>query len=151
MKQIMRKQHENFATLPGVQKPDGEPIGSILLHEGTIATIVRRSVLSVEGVTRISGSSFIDNIAELVGSKKMQDRSVTIRFNGDKLSIEVSINILFGTSIREIAAAVQQRIVDNIQKITGLTVTGVNVSVCELEDMPEPPVPQSAETDQEKQ
>jgi len=140
MKQPVKNANENFATFPGITGADGKPVGSILIHEGSIASIIRKSALSVEQVTRISGSSFIDNIAELVGSKKIHDREVVIRFTDNGLEIDIPINVRFGNNIGDVAREVQRRIMDNVQKSTGMNVVLVNVCVRELEDAPVAPV-----------
>ena len=43
----------------------GTQYGQIKIHEGAIATIVRKAACAVPGVTRITGNSFVDNIAEI--------------------------------------------------------------------------------------
>ena len=87
-----------LAVVPGVVK----------IHENVIATIVRRIACSVEGVSKISGSSFVDNIAEMVGSKKMHDRSILVDMGDASVSVEVSINLLYGYPLPQVAAAVQE-------------------------------------------
>ncbi|MBP3393877.1 MAG: Asp23/Gls24 family envelope stress response protein, partial [Lentisphaeria bacterium] len=74
----------------------GNQYGQIKIHEGAIATIVRKAACSVPGVTRITGNSFVDNIAEIVGSKKIQDRSIQIAMNNSSVAVELSINIQYG-------------------------------------------------------
>ena len=69
----------------------GNQYGQIKIHEGAIATIVRKAACSVPGVTRITGNSFVDNIAEIVGSKKIQDRSIQIAMNNSSVAVELSI------------------------------------------------------------
>ena len=113
----------------------GNQYGQIKIHEGAIATIVRKAACSVPGVTRITGNSFVDNIAEIVGSKKIQDRSIQIAMNNS--SVELSINIQYGVQLPAVAAAVQDAVSREIKAITGLNVTKVNVIVREMEDASE--------------
>ena len=68
----------------------GNQYGQIKIHEGAIATIVRKAACSVPGVTRITGNSFVDNIAEIVGSKKIQDRSIQIAMNNSSIRCAAS-------------------------------------------------------------
>ena len=111
--------------------------GSVRIHENVIATIVRRMACSVEGVSKISGSSFVDNIAEMVGSKKIHDRSIVVEMGPSSVSVEVSVN-LYGVSLPQVAAAVQTAIADEITRLTGLKVVRVNIVVREIEDAEEP-------------
>ena len=115
----------------------GNQYGQIKIHEGAIATIVRKAACSVPGVTRITGNSFGDNIAEIVGSKKIQDRSIQIAMNNSSVAVELSINIQYGVQLPAVAAAVQDAVSREIKAITGLNVTKVNVIVREMEDASE--------------
>ena len=115
----------------------GNQYGQIKIHEGAIATIVRKAACSVPGVTRITGNSFVDNIAEIVGSKKIQDRSIQIAMNNSSVAVELSINIQYGVQLPAVAAAVQDAVSREIKAITGLNVTKVNVLVREMEDASE--------------
>ena len=115
----------------------GNQYGQIKIHEGAIATIVRKAACSVPGVTRIMGNSFVDNIAEIVGSKKIQDRSIQIAMNNSSVAVELSINIQYGVQLPAVAAAVQDAVSREIKAITGLNVTKVNVIVREMEDASE--------------
>ena len=115
----------------------GNQYGQIKIHEGAIATIVRKAACSVPGVTRITGNSFVDNIAEIVGSKKIQDRSIQIAMNNSAGAVELSINIQYGVQLPAVAAAVQDAVSREIKAITGLNVTKVNVIVREMEDASE--------------
>ena len=115
----------------------GNQYGQIKIHEGAIATIVRKAACSVPGVTRITGNSFVENIAEIVGSKKIQDRSIQIAMNNSSVAVELSINIQYGVQLPAVAAAVQDAVSREIKAITGLNVTKVNVIVREMEDASE--------------
>ncbi len=115
----------------------GNQYGQVKIHEGAIATIVRKAACSVPGVTRITGNSFVDNIAEIVGSKKIQDRSIQIAMNNSSVAVELSINIQYGVQLPAVAAAVQDAVSREIKAITGLNVTKVNVIVREMEDASE--------------
>ncbi|OQA83699.1 MAG: hypothetical protein BWY31_02787 [Lentisphaerae bacterium ADurb.Bin242] len=113
------------------------PRGVIRITGGAIATIVRKAACSVEGVTRITGNSIVDNIAEFVGSKKIQDRSIQVEIKESSVAIELAINICYGVSLPEIAANVQKNVSAEIHNLTGLTVERVNVIIREMEDIQE--------------
>ncbi len=117
----------------GGHEGSGVP-GAVKIHENVIATIVRRIACSVEGVSKISGSSFVDNIAEMVGSKKMHDRSIIVDMGESSVSVEVSINLLYGVQLPKVAAAVQEAVAKEITKLTGLKVARINIIVREIED-----------------
>ncbi len=117
-----------------VMTEKGTELGLIKIHENVISSLVRKAILSVEGVTRLAGSSFVDNIAEIVGSRKMSDRAISIVLDEDKVEVEVKINVLFGSTIPEVAAAVQKAVIQCVENTTGMTVKQVNVIIQEVEE-----------------
>jgi len=109
--------------------------GSIRLSAGVISTIARRAACSIQGVTRISGNTLVDNIAEFVGSRKVMDRAIQTEVDGSTVAVTLSINICYGFSLPKIAADVQQAVSTQIQELTGLEVSQVNVIIREMEDI----------------
>ena len=108
--------------------------GDVRVHESVLASIARKAVLSVPGVIRLSGSSFVDNIAEIVGSRKTFDKAIVIGVTEDGISLEVRIIVKFGEVVPAIAAAVQKSVIDDITRLTGMAIVRVDVVVMDLED-----------------
>ncbi len=116
---------------------NGNELGLIKIHENVIASVVRKATCSVEGVVRLAGSTLVDNIAEIVGSRKIHDRSISIDISGETVKIEVKVNIAFGTHVPTVASNIQQAVMEQVEKLTGMKVTQVNVVVQELDDLKE--------------
>ena len=131
---LSEKRKGVVSNLPGAVAESGGECGVIKIHEGVISTIVRRYACVVEGFARIDGSTLVDNIAEIVGSKKMQDRSITVCMNGSSVAVEVAINVSYGVHLPTVATAVQAAIAKEIQRLTGLSVAKVNVVVREMDE-----------------
>ena len=109
-------------------------IGEVKIHENVISALARRATLEVEGVSRLAGSLLVDNIAEIVGSRRMQDRAITVIMNEDnRVVLEIKINIKFGFRLPKVAAAVQKAVISAIEETTGMTVAKVDVLVQEVE------------------
>ena len=89
--QQARSAAEPVSAVPGAYEVDGVPVGSIRILDGAITTIVKRTVLGIEGVARLSGSSLIDDFADLVRSKRMQERSIQIEHDGDEVTVSVAV------------------------------------------------------------
>ena len=117
-----------------IQKPafDGSEI--VQIHERVITTIVRKVASEVEGVSRISGNSLVDNIAELVGSKRIKDRAISVQMGEGTVAVEVSINLLFGYKLPEVARALQDKIEEEIKSLTGLKVSQVDVIIRDIDE-----------------
>lgn len=132
-------QAENVASVV-----EGSELGDIKIHENVIATLVRKAALSIEGVSRLAGNSLVDNIAEIVGSRRMQARAIALEMDeSHRVAIEVKINILVGYNVPELAQAVQQAVIEMVEQTTGMSVTKVNVLVQDIED----PVEEVEETE----
>jgi uncharacterized alkaline shock family protein YloU len=138
MKQTVSKKEKASPVAEATACEKGTELGIIKIHGNVVSSVVRRAALSIEGVSRLSGSSFVDNIAEIVGSRKIHDRAIAIEIDEDKVAIEVKLNILFGYSVPEIASLVQSAIIEEVEEITGMNVTNVNVIIQEIEEAPTP-------------
>ena len=137
MKQTVSKQEKtSTAVKEAASCEKGNDLGLIKIHGNVISSIVRRAALSIDGISRLSGSSFVDNIAEIVGSRKIHDRAIAIEIDEDKVAIEIKVNLLFGYNVPEIAAQVQSVIIEEVEKVTGMTATSVNVIIQEIEEAP---------------
>ena len=134
MKQTVSKQESPVVAKEAASCEKGNDLGLIKIHGNVISSIVRRAALSIDGISRLSGSSFVDNIAEIVGSRKIHDRAIAIEIDEDKVAVEIKLNLLFGYNVPEIAAQVQSVIIEEVEKVTGMTVTSVNVIIQEIEE-----------------
>ena len=109
-------------------------IGEVKIHENVISSLARRATLEVEGVSRLAGSLLVDNIAEIVGSRRMQDRAIAVQMGEDnRVSLEIKLNIKFGFRLPKVAAAVQKAVISAVENTTGMTVAKVDVLVQEVE------------------
>lgn len=131
---IERRGKTQTGNMGGAVKSDGSEMGQIKIHENVIAAIVRKTACDVKGVKRISGSHFVDNIAEIIGSRRIGDRAILIRLDGNDVSIEARLNLQFGAHIPTVASNVQSSITSEVEKITGLNVTSVTIVIQELEE-----------------
>lgn len=121
-------------TVQGAVSSDGNELGLIHIHENVIVAAVRRAAVEVDGVVRLAGSPLVNNIAELIGNKTLGDRSIAVQIDADTVSIDVKVNLEYGAHVPTVASNLQSAIVGEVEKITGMTVTGVNVLVQELDD-----------------
>lgn len=114
---------------------DVQSFGELKIHENVIASIVRKATLAQEGVSRLSGNNFVDTIGEIVGSRRIQDRSIIVKFSDDnRIELEIKIVVRFGFIVPEVAAAVQQSVITDVEAMTGMTVVAVNVTVQDIEE-----------------
>lgn len=112
-----------------------QSLGELKIHENVISSLVRRVTLAQEGVSRLSGNNFVDTIGEIVGSRRIQDRAIIVKLCDDnRIELEVKVVLKFGYIVPEVAAAVQKSVIAEVENITGMTVTAVNVTVQDVEE-----------------
>ncbi len=142
-----RKTAAPAAETAGTTVLEGSEMGEVKIHENVIASLARRAALSIEGVSRLAGSTLVDNIAEIVGSRRMQARAIAVDVaENNRVSVEIKLNIKTGYNVPQVAGAVQKAVIEEIEKITGMTVLKVNVVVQEIDD-PVQEEPEEAEAE----
>ena len=124
------------STVPGAYEVNGTAVGSIRILDGAISTIVKRTVLGIEGVARLSGSSLIDEFADLVRSKRMQDRSIQIEHKDRDIAITVAVNPYFGYKFPALIKEIQEKVSGAVLEMTGIAVSSVNVDIRGIEERP---------------
>ena len=130
------QQAESVSTVPGAYEVNGAAVGTIRILDGAISTIVKRTVLGIEGVARLSGSSLIDDFADLVRSKRMQDRSIQIEHKDDSVAITVAVNPYFGYKFPALIAEIQKKVSNAVFDMTGIKVASVSVDIKGIEERP---------------
>ena len=103
--------------------------GSVMISEDVVATIVMQAMKDVEGVVSLSAKPGAD-IADIIG-KKNWGKGVRIEIAEDNaLTIECDIQIGYGQSVLTVAQAVQTTVTSQVESMTGVKVSAVNVNVC---------------------
>ena len=102
-----------------------DELGNIHISEEVLAAISAAAALEVEGVTGLAGGTMSE---QLLGRKKLS-KGITILWESDNITINVSIQIRYGGTIPEVARKVQEAIVTSVEDTSGLKVAAVNVRV----------------------
>jgi uncharacterized alkaline shock family protein YloU len=110
-------------------------LGDVKIHENVVSSIVRKAVLKHAGVSRLSGNNFVDTIGEIVGSRRIQDRAIIVKFLEDgSLDLEVKVIVKYGFNLPDVASETQKNIIEEVEKITGINVFKVNVTIQDVEE-----------------
>jgi uncharacterized alkaline shock family protein YloU len=103
--------------------------GNVMISEDVIATIVAHALAEVDGIGSLGSKPGIV-IADFA-AKKNWSKSLKIQIAEDNsVSIHCSVMVAFGNSVVDVAAAVQQTVAANVESMTGVKVSGVDVNVC---------------------
>lgn len=109
-----------------MNKPKEVNIDRLKISEDVIAKIVEVAVNDVKDVKEISKSK-ADIINLLTKSDSKFD--VDVKVNGDAVEVTLGIKVDSGCKVKYVAEKVQQKIKDEIQNMTGIIVTRVNVNI----------------------
>ncbi|MBP5152797.1 MAG: Asp23/Gls24 family envelope stress response protein [Lachnospiraceae bacterium] len=91
---------------------------------GKIAAI---AALEVEGVSAMGGN-ITSEILQKVGMKNLM-KNVKVEILGSKVNIGVAVTVDYGVSLPGISGAVQQKVKQAVESMTGLTVNTVTVKI----------------------
>lgn len=128
-----RRRKRTHSSVSGGIGAEGAELGVIKIHENVIAAAVRKATCAIAGVIRLAGSPLVDNIAELIGNRRISDRAIAVHMDGEKVAIEVKVNLEYGVHVPTVAAEIQRAVAAEVTQLTGMTVTAVNVIVQELD------------------
>lgn len=124
--------------LPDSYAVDGVSIGPVYIQDSAIVSIVKKNVLEIDGVSRLAGSNFLDSIGELVGSRKILDRSIAVQHKANgPVSINISIVAYFGVRIPALVKEINEKVSAAITGMLGISVKPVTVDVRDLEERPD--------------
>ena len=102
-----------------------EEHGDVYISEEVLEMLAGAAALEVDGVTGLAGGSVSD---QLLGRKKLS-KGIDIFWEEDSLTVNVSIQIRYGSKIPEVAEKVQDAIISNVEATSGLHVAAVNIRV----------------------
>ena len=105
--------------------PRSEQFGDVHISEEVLEMLAGAAALEVEGVTGLAGGK----VSEQIWGRKKLSKGITILWESDQITIDISIQIRYGSIIPEVAKKVQEAVVASVEATSGLKVSEVNVRV----------------------
>ena len=105
-----------------------DELGSINISEDVLAVTAAAAALEVEGVGGLPANLGSD-IAELLAGRKNLSKGVRVAVNEERVTVEISVLVRYGSSVQKAARAVQDAVANAIESTSGLSVETVNVHV----------------------
>ena len=102
-------------------------IGEVQIANEVVASIAGISASEVEGVDSMAGG-LAGELAGKFGAKNLS-KGVKVEVADDISMVEFSINMKYGYSIPKTCKQVQEKVMQAINSMTGLTVKQVNVRI----------------------
>ena len=102
-----------------------EQFGDVHISEEVLEMLAGAAALEVEGVTGLAGGK----VSEQIWGRKKLSKGITILWESDQITINISIHIRYGSIIPDVAKKVQEGIIASVEATSGLKVSEVNVRV----------------------
>ena len=102
-------------------------IGEVQIANEVVASIAGISASEVEGVDSMAGG-LAGELAGKFGAKNLS-KGVKVEVADDIAMVELAINMKYGYSIPKVTEQVQEKVMQAINSMTGLTVKQVNVRI----------------------
>lgn len=104
-----------------------DELGSINVSEEVLSVIAAAAAMEVEGVGGITSPTGKELTERL--RKKNVSRGARIQVEEGGVRIELGILVKYGSSVQDVARAVQDAVSANVESMSGLNVQAVNVTV----------------------
>ena len=120
-----------------------DELGCIHISEDVLAVTAAVAALEAEGVGGLAGNLGSD-LAEIFRGRKNLSRGVRVDVAEQAVTVDVSILVKYGSSVQEVAKAVQDNVFAAIENTSGFKVEAGNVQVTGVVfDTPKKPAKQA--------
>ncbi len=123
--------------------------GNVKISEEVIATISQIAVSEIDGIIG-TGGSFAGEIKQILSKKTMTGKGVKVQIEENDVTIDINVIVKYGTKIPEAAWEIQESVKKNVESMTGLSVSKVNVHVTGIEAEKELEIIEQAEEEIEE-
>jgi uncharacterized alkaline shock family protein YloU len=142
----------NGSGLDGVQLPapatPPQVKGRIDVEDEVVEKVAGLAAMEVEGVADLGGdvSRTIENVRERIGiGHKRGDQGVKAHIQGREVAIDVTIVVEYGFVVMDVARQVKTNVAVQSNKMLGLRVVEVNVTVDDVAMPPKKPAAPAVE------
>ncbi len=105
-------------------------LGTIHVSPNAIATIAYHATLRSYGVVGLSSKNLASGLAQSI--TRDPNRGVSVRYDNDKIDIDIYVIVQHGTRISSVATSVANTVRFNVEKAIGVRVNSIDVHVAGL-------------------
>jgi uncharacterized alkaline shock family protein YloU len=102
--------------------------GGVSISDGVVAKIAQNAVAGIDGIHALGGSARA--LGGLLGDRGTP--GIGVDLHEGSVDIDLTMSIVFGASVPEIAEACRKAVSEQIEATTGLKVRAVNVLVTDV-------------------
>ena len=106
---------------------DMDDIGSVRIADEVISIIAGLAATEVVGVAGMS-AGLAGGIAELLGKKNLS-KGVKVQIGEKQAVVDLYVILEYGVNIPDVAIKVQEKVKDEIEKMSGMEVVEINIHV----------------------
>lgn len=105
-----------------------QPGGTIEVARPAIVAVIRDAVMSCYGIVDLAPHSFTASLGKRLG-RSNEHRGIDVTVNDGRLQIELSVVVEYGIPIFTVASNVMKSVQFEAERVLGMTVDRVNVTV----------------------
>ncbi|MCH6197773.1 Asp23/Gls24 family envelope stress response protein [Corynebacterium mastitidis] len=108
--------------------------GRTVIEDQVVGKIAGLAAREVSGVHALGGGGarMLGSIRESFGASENVQQGVDVEVGESQAAVDLSIVAEYGVAIHELAEAIRRNIIKAIERMTGLEVTEVNVTVTDV-------------------
>ena len=103
-------------------------LGTISISNEVIAIIAGHSLEECYGIVGMSSKRATDGISQLFNLENYS-KGIIVRQNEENVDIDIFVQVIYGVSINVVAENAKERVRYNVERVTGLKVGKVNVTI----------------------
>lgn len=110
-------------------------LGRTVISDEVVAKIASIATREIEGVHSLSARGMGDTLkglAKKVTGNDTRGQGVNVEVGTKEAAIDLSIKVIYGVSIVEVADAVRENVIETVKLMTGLIVKEVNIGITDL-------------------
>ena len=104
-------------------------LGTIEISQEYFAYLIGNAVSSCYGVAGMVKSGAKQGIRALLSRRSYADEGIQVRSDGDRLTVDVHIEVIYGMNISAISRSIVNKVRYTVERATRLEVKRVNVFV----------------------
>ena len=109
--------------------------GRTTIADGVVSKIAGIAAREIDGVHALGGGAArtIGALRERIpGSKTNVSQGVTVEVGEEEAAVDIDIIAEYGIAIADLAAGIRRNVITAVERMTGMSVTEVNVSVLDI-------------------
>ena len=111
-----------------IQELDGA--GEVHITDEVVAIIAGLAATEVEGVASLAGS-ITNELVSRLGMKGLQ-KGVKVEIKDHVVKVDLELNLKYDQNILETSKAVQERVKNAVENMTGFSVAEVNIKIANV-------------------